>query len=98
MFFSSRRLLLPLALTASVCLSSILHAQARPSDAEVHAFADKLLARMTLEEKIEQMEQAAGQYITPEKANELAKNGVGSFLFFTDPVRINELQKIATTK
>lgn len=98
MLFSSRRLLLPLALLAAVCLSSLLHAQARPSDAEVHAFADKLLARMTLEEKIEQMEQAAGQYITPQKADELAKNGVGSFLFFTDPVRINELQKIATTQ
>jgi beta-glucosidase len=98
MFFSSRRPLLPLVLLAAVCLSSVLHAQARPSDAEVHAFADKLLARMTLEEKIEQMEQAAGQYITPQKADELAKNGVGSFLFFTDPVRINELQKIATTQ
>jgi beta-glucosidase len=98
MLFSSRRLLLPLALLAVVCLSSVLHAQARPSDAEVHAFSDKLLARMTVEEKIEQMEQAAGQYITPQKADELAKNGVGSFLFFTDPVRINELQKIATTK
>lgn len=97
MLVSFRRLTLSLALIAAVCPSS-LFAQPRPSDAEVRAFADKLLARMTPEEKIEQMEQAAGQYITPEKADELAKKGVGSFLFFTDPVRINELQKIATTQ
>jgi beta-glucosidase len=98
MLVSFRRLILPLAFLATVVPSSLLFAQLRPSDAEVRTFADKLLARMTLEEKIEQMEQAAGQYITPEKANELAKNGVGSFLFFTDPARINELQKIATTQ
>jgi beta-glucosidase len=97
MLVSFRRLILSLALIAAACPSS-LYAQPRPSDAEVRAFADKLLARMTPEEKIEQMEQAAGQYITPEKADELAKKGVGSFLFFTDPVRINELQKIATTQ
>jgi beta-glucosidase len=98
MLVSFRRLILPLAFLATVVPSSLLFAQLRPSDAEVRTFADKLLARMTIEEKIEQMEQAAGQYITPEKANELAKNGVGSFLFFTDPARINELQKIATTQ
>jgi beta-glucosidase len=98
MLVSSRRFLLPLAFIAITSISSLSPAQARPSEAEVHTFADKLLGRMTLEEKIEQMEQAAGQYITAEKANELAKNGVGSFLFFTDPVRINELQKIATTQ
>lgn len=73
-------------------------AQARPTDAEVKVFADKLLAKMTLEEKINQMEQAAGQYVTKEKADELAKQGIGSFLFLTDPVRLNELQKIATTQ
>jgi beta-glucosidase len=98
MLLSVRRLVLPAMFTAFACLSPVLHAQARPSDAEVHAFTDKLLARMTLAEKIEQMEQAAGQYTAPAKAEELAKNGIGSFLFFTDPVRINELQKIAVTQ
>ena len=69
-------------------------------DASVNRFVDGLLARMTLAEKVEQMEQAAGQstYTPPAKAEELARNGVGSFLFFTDPVRINELQKIAVTQ
>ncbi len=98
MLLSVRCFVLPAIFTAAACLSPVLHAQARPSDAEVHAFTDKLLARMTLAEKIEQMEQAAGQYTAPEKAEELAKKGIGSFLFFTDPVRINELQKIAVTQ
>jgi beta-glucosidase len=98
MLFSFSRLVLPVALVATTGLTSVLHAQVRSSDADTRTFADKLLRRMTLKEKIEQMEQAAGQYVTPQKANELAKDGVGSFLFFTDPVRIHELQKIAVTE
>ena len=71
-----------------------------PDQGTVNHFVDDLLARMTLPEKIEQMEQAAGQdaYTPPAKAEALARNGVGSFLFFTDPVRINELQRIAVTQ
>lgn len=64
-------------------------------------FVSSLLKKMTPAEKIGQMEQAAGQpmYTPPEKADELARSGqVGSFLFFTDPVRINELQKLAVTQ
>ena len=72
-----------------------------PSDVEVSRFVESLLGRMTLAEKIGQMEQAAGQplYTPPAKAEELARAGaVGSFLFFTDPVRINELQHFAVTQ
>ena len=71
-----------------------------PADAAVARFADALLAKMTLTEKINQMEQAAGQpmYTPPAKAEQLAREGVGSFLFFTDPVRINELQRTAVTQ
>ena len=69
-----------------------------PSEAEINRFVDHLIQRMTLAEKIGQMEQTAGQpmYTPPAKAEELARTGgTGSFLFFTDPVRINELQHIA---
>ena len=72
-----------------------------PSDADVSRFVDSLLSRMTISEKIGQMEQAAGQpmYTPDAKAEELARTGaVGSFLFFTDPVRINELQRLAVTQ
>ena len=52
---------------------------------------------MTPEEKALQMEQAAGQpdLTPPAQAEVLARQGIGSFLFFTDPRRINELQHIA---
>ena len=70
-----------------------------PTDAEVHRFASDLLAKMTVAEKLGQMEQAAGQYFTKEQADTLTRQGqVGSFLFLTDPVRINELQRIAVTE
>jgi len=98
MLFPNRRVFLPLAYAVVACFSPALPAQGRPIDADVQSFANTLLGRMTLTEKIEQMEQAAGQYTPREKANKLAKNGIGSFLFFTDPVRINELQKIAVTQ
>ncbi|MGI4829544.1 MAG: beta-glucosidase BglX [Janthinobacterium lividum] len=71
------------------------------SDAEAAKFADDLLSRMTLAEKIGQMEQTAGQlmYTPPAQAEELARSGgTGSFLFFTDPARINQLQRIAVTQ
>jgi beta-glucosidase len=89
------------------CSSLVAQAQqqtgveaAPPTDAATHQFASQLLARMTLAEKIEQMEQAAGQpsITPPAQAEALARNGIGSFLFFTDPVRINELQRIAVTQ
>jgi beta-glucosidase len=77
-----------------------LHAQ-RASSEEERRFVDDLLHRMTVAEKIGQMEQAAGQpfYTAPAKADELTRRGdVGSFLFITDPVRINQLQHIAMTE
>lgn len=88
-------------LSAASAQSALNSGVAQPaSDADVTRFADDLLGRMTIAEKIEQMEQAAGQanFTAPRHAEELARNGVGSFLFFTDPVRINELQHIAVTQ
>src|SRR5579875_2693415 len=90
-------------LAALLCLllpagSSMSQSAHPPSDEDVDRFVDGLLTRMTLSEKIGQMEQAAGQpaYTTPARAEELARSGrIGSFLFFTDPVRINALQHIA---
>lgn len=75
-------------------------APVRADGAAARRFADQLLAKMTLAEKIEQMEQAPGQpmYTSPARAEELARKGIGSFLFFTDPARINELQRVAVTQ
>jgi beta-glucosidase len=89
-----------------VSVSSVLIAQQVQSmqqtqlaDAKTAKFADDLLAKMSVEEKIGQLEQAPGQYTPKQQADDLTRQGkLGSFLFFTDPVRINELQRIAVTE
>ena len=86
---------------ALACAAVAQTPTARPTDAQVNRFVSDLMAKMTLDEKIGQMEQAAGQpfMTTVAQADALARSGgVGSFLFTTDPVRINELQKIAVTE
>ncbi len=67
-----------------------------PSDAEARAFADKLIAKMTLAEKLGQMTQVPLNSPPPRPAEELARTGaVGSFLFITDAAEINRLQHVA---
>jgi beta-glucosidase len=79
--------------------SSPLCAQQPISDAKATQFADDLLGKMSIAEKVGQLEQAAGQYTAGEKAEALTRSGeVGSFLFLTDPVRIDQLQHIAVTE
>ncbi len=98
---STQLLLFATLCGAAVPLSADGQQQKQLSDAEVTRFVNDLLGKMTVAEKIGQMEQAAGQpaYTPPAKADELARTGqVGSFLFFTDPVRINELQHMAVTQ
>ncbi len=97
--FSLARSIVCLAVLAPFA-STTLAAQQPPSDAEVNRFVDSLMSKMSLQDKINQMEQTAGQSFStpPAKAEELARTGTGSFLFFTDPIRINELQKIAVTQ
>jgi len=70
---------------------------APPSDAQVRARVDALVAQMTLEEKVGQLTQAGGISFGggpgPEEA--LRKGGAGSVLWVNDTKRFNALQKIA---
>jgi beta-glucosidase len=66
------------------------------SDQEARAFADKLIAKMTLAEKLGQMTQVPLNYPTNPAPDVLARTGaVGSFLFITDATEINRLQHVA---
>ncbi len=71
-------------------------APAPPSDAQVAARVDKLLAQMTLEEKVGQLSQAGGIAIpgmpSPEES---LRQGAGSVLWVNDTKRFNALQKLA---
>jgi beta-glucosidase len=90
-------------------------AQQPPTAQQAQVFVTRLLASMSVEEKIGQMEQVAGQTIltdeeatslnqaagkmSVEQANDMVRKGkVGSFLFITDPERINALQRVAVTE
>jgi beta-glucosidase len=65
-------------------------------DSQAVQFANELLGKMTLEEKVGQMEQSG--YREPDSVTHderIRKGQVGSFLFVTNPVEINRLQHIA---
>jgi beta-glucosidase len=66
------------------------------SDEHARAFADNLIRKMTLAEKIGQMTQVPLNSKPDRPADEMARNGeVGSFLFITDAAEINRLQHVA---
>lgn len=66
------------------------------TDAEGRAFADSLLKKMTLEEKIGQMSQVPLNSTPDRPVDEMIRKGqVGSFLFITNAAEINRLQHVA---
>ena len=72
-----------------------------PSGSDARQRATALLAQMTLEEKIGQMNQLFffSSFQKPESMDEgLRKGEIGSMLFVTDPKLINRFQKIAVTE
>ncbi len=77
-------------------------AQAKPSAADQQARqrADALLAKMTLDEKIGQMNQLFFFPFQPEASfvDGIRKGQTGSLLFVTDPAVTNRLQKVAVTE
>ena len=65
-------------------------------DEQARVFADNLISKMTLAEKIGQMTQVPLNSKPDRPAAEMARDGsVGSFLFLTDPAQIDRLQHIA---
>ena len=63
-----------------------------PAGDEIDRKVEELLAKMTLEEKIGQMNQVSGGY---QFSGEIAKGNVGSILNIVDPVEINAVQRVA---
>jgi beta-glucosidase len=61
------------------------------ADRSIERRVNQLLSRMTLEEKLEQIQLLPDFMVTEEEV----RNGLGSILSVTDPVRIRELQRIA---
>ena len=65
------------------------------SDPSVEARVESLLSRMTLAEKIGQMNQVSAGGDVSDYAEALRKGQIGSVLNEVDPVKINEMQRIS---
>jgi beta-glucosidase len=61
------------------------------ADGDIERRVNALLSRMTLQEKLEQIQLLPDFMVTEEEV----RNGLGSVLSVTDPARIRELQRIA---
>jgi len=72
-------------------------AKASGTDKQVSAKVEALLKKMSLEEKIGQLNQVGGAAFSPGPAAEdqIRKGGAGSVLWLNDTKKFNELQKIA---
>ncbi len=72
-------------------------AAAAPSDAEVAERVEALLRRMSLAEKIGQLNQVGGAEFAPgpKAEDQIRAGGAGSVLWVNNTARFNELQKIA---
>ena len=68
-----------------------------PTEDEINKQVEGLLARMSLEEKIGQLNQVGGAAFAPgpKAEDQIRKGGAGSVLWLNDPAKFNELQKIA---
>src|SRR5262245_5814391 len=63
----------------------------QPADRGIEAKVNSLLAKMTLDEKLQQLQLLADWQATPDAV----KKGVGGVFSQTDPAKINELQQVA---
>jgi beta-glucosidase len=68
-----------------------LLATRQPADRDIESRVDDLLSKMTLEEKLEQIQLLPDFMVTEDEV----RKGLGSVLSLTDPAQIRELQRIA---
>jgi beta-glucosidase len=95
---ASRQLLATALLLLAGGTGAAAQPAAGPTDAQVKQRVDALLAQMTLEEKVGQLEQISGApFIPGSKPPEatIKAGGAGSVLWLNDTKKFNELQRIA---
>ena len=89
-----KRILLTIAISVG-CASAALAAR---SEAQIDSCVNDLLGRMTVEEKIGQLNQRSGFGYAPEMIELVQSGQVGSLLNEVDPEVVNKLQHIAVEK
>lgn len=78
-----------------LCASALVSCTQASGDADVEHRIDDLLGRMTLEEKIGQLNQQTGSGYSDGMVGAIRKGGVGSILNEVDPEVVNKLQREA---
>jgi beta-glucosidase len=98
-------LMMPVALVAAILLCINVQAQESKTDsaasaAKVNQSVEELLKKMTLEEKIGQLNQvSAANFENPPNREEMIEKGeIGSFLWSADSVQLDKYQHIAVEK
>ena len=90
---------IPILFLSSLLAVSVSCTERKPSTVgttpEVERRVDQLLSRMTLSEKIGQMNQVSAGGEVANYADALRKGQVGSILNEVDPVKVNEFQRIS---
>ena len=92
-----RRILSPLTAILVCCLAGTARLEAQTSKLTAEQRADALLKQMTPEEKIGQLNQAAGYVLggDPPPEEQVRRGLAGSVLWVSEPAAINRMQKIA---
>lgn len=90
---------LPLSIAATLAFAGILPISAAKMqtsrDSEIEKNVWELIAKMTLDEKIGQLNQLSGWGYHPQMTAQIRSGMVGSLLNEVDPVTVNRLQKVA---
>ncbi len=82
-------------LAALLAVCSLSSLSAPRTDAEIESAVNDLLSKMTLEEKVGQLNQLSGYGYAPKMIDQVKSGAVGSILNETDPAVVNRLQKDA---
>ncbi len=83
-----------LGAVAAISVTAVQTATAVPTDHYIEAKVDSLLAKMTLAEKLGQMNQLS-PWDYNDLAGRVASGQVGSILNFNDPEKVNKIQRVA---
>lgn len=92
--FSRKSIQKSVALLFGLAAGMSSFAASSADDKEIEAKVDSLLAKMTLFEKLGQLNQTS-PWDDNDLAGRVATGQIGSILNYTDPVKVNKIQKIA---
>lgn len=90
-----KRIILTAAVIVMLGSTTAAPAKGRLTDSEIEKNISELIGKMTLEEKIGQLNQLSGYGYSPSMTAQIREGKAGSILNEVDPAVVNRLQKVA---